>query len=221
MQYRRPHRGFTPEAIADIRYRYEETDEPQSSIAADYGIHSKTLDRLAKSEGFKLRKDRAKRDLPGDVRLAKEGEQAVRAVAVACIAEGTGEGEAYQAERRAGAVAPARLSVADRLERAVEKELAAVELVRASLGSQPHFSSAEAERTARILERLTDTLWKVRRLRAPDMPGSVPDDFDDMPKDIDEFRRTLARRIEAFVRSRYGGGLPSAGEAVGGAPPEQ
>lgn len=72
---RRPTRGFTPEAIAHTKHRYEDTDEPQDCIAADLGVHAKTLDRLAKREG-KLRKDRAPRDLPEALRLemaAREG----------------------------------------------------------------------------------------------------------------------------------------------------
>jgi hypothetical protein len=42
---------------------------------------------------------------------------------------------------------------------------------------------------------------------------------DDMPRDIDEFRHELARRIRAFVQSRTGGGvcagIPAADGAAG------
>src|SRR3954454_12608516 len=125
------------------------------------------------------------------------------------------------APEEAGAAAAASPpTVAGRLEGAVERGIAVIERKRATLGLEPQ-APPDAERTSRILQRLTDTLWKVRRLRAPDMPETVPDDFDDMPKDIDEFRRMLARRIEAFVRSRYDGALPAAGEAVGGEAPDE
>ncbi|MEA2876056.1 MAG: hypothetical protein QOF14_1252, partial [Hyphomicrobiales bacterium] len=99
MQFRRPHRGFTREAIANIGHRYQNTDEPQSSIAADYGVHRKTIETLAKAEGWVMRKDRAPRDLPPDLRLDIEAEQAVHAVAETSVAaKQADEHEASQAE---------------------------------------------------------------------------------------------------------------------------
>ena len=189
--HRRQHRGFTPEAIANIRQRYENTDEPQDSIASDFGIHRKTLNRLAKDQGWTLRKERAPRDLPTDLRLAVDAEQAVLS----------------EVERTAE-VPP--LAMAERLERAVAKELAAVELMRARLGPEPA-SFADAERTARTLERLTEALSKARRLRLPESAATESTLVADMPADIDEFRHALALRIEAFVRSRSDDGLSGAG----------
>ncbi len=228
MHYRRQHRGFTPEAIANARRRYEDTDEPQHSIAEDFGVHRKTLDRLAKEQGWRLRKDRARRALPPDLRLLMEAERAVRAEAEASVGQSphpagvAGHPPPQRGPRDANVAgcpsgegnAP---SIADRLERAVEKELAAVEIMRATLGPQPQ-PPADAERTARTLERLTDTLFKVRRLRVPEAHMTGSDDYDDMPGDIDEFRQTLARRIEAFVRNRTDGAVPPAGECSGTGP---
>jgi hypothetical protein len=78
-----PQRGhpcdFTPAAIANMRQRYEDSDEPQSSIAADFATHRQTLNKLAKKHGWTLRKHRAPRDLPPDMVLLAEAEQAVRA----------------------------------------------------------------------------------------------------------------------------------------------
>lgn len=206
--YRRLSRGFTSEAIENARRRYEDTDEPQACIAADFGVHRKTLDRLAKHEGWKLRKDRPPRDLPRHVQIADQSEQAVRARIEGHAVEGS------QVEEGAGATPPAPSSstMAERLERAVEQELRAVELMRALGGPHPP-TSADAERIARTLASLTDTLYRVRRLRAPDTLAMGSDDFDDLPRDIDEFRLALARRIEAFVRSRHGGAVSAGGEA--------
>ena len=190
MEFRRQDRGFTPQAIADIRHRYEETDEPQGMIAADFGVHRKTIDTLAKKQRWTLRRNRGPRDLPPDLRLATEAENAVRSEV-----EAASKGEP--------------LTVADRLERALEKELAAVETMRAMLGSEPS-TPADAERTTRTLERLTEALFKVRRLRLPDANTTDPRALLDMPQDIDEFRHALARRIEAFVRSRNGGTISDA-----------
>jgi len=210
IKYRRLARGFTAEAIENARRRYEETDEPQSSIAADFGVDRKTLDRLAKNEGWKLRRDRLPRDLPRHLRLALQSEDAIRAKI-----EGRVSDEA-EVEEGAGAeaAAPSSTAIAARLERAVEQELRAVELMRALGGPHPP-TSADAERVARTLASLTDTLYRVRRLRTPDTPATGSDDFDDLPRDINEFRIALARRIEAFVRSRTGGIVSADGDASG------
>jgi transposase-like protein len=85
-----------------------------------------------------------------------------------------------------------------RLEQAVAQELAAIETTR-SARTRKTASAADTERIVRSLERLTDTLAKVRRMREPD---AAQDPDDDLPRDIDEFRRVLARRIEQLVRDR-------------------
>jgi hypothetical protein len=87
-----------------------------------------------------------------------------------------------------------------RLHRAVLEELRAVEAMRAKLKRNP----ADAERTARTLSSLTETLQKLQRLQYT-LPETELKDDDDMPADIDEFRNELARRINAFVDSRTGG----------------
>jgi hypothetical protein len=87
-----------------------------------------------------------------------------------------------------------------RLCRAVLEELRAVEAMRAKLKRNP----VDAERTARTLSSLTETLQKLQRLQCT-LPETELKDDDDMPADIDEFRNELARRINAFVDSRTGG----------------
>jgi hypothetical protein len=86
-----------------------------------------------------------------------------------------------------------------RLRRAVLEELRAVEAMRAKLKRNP----VDAERTARTLSSLTETLQKLQRLQCT-LPETELKDDDDMPADIDEFRNELARRINAFVDSRIG-----------------
>lgn len=106
-----------------------------------------------------------------------------------------------------GESAPSALpSAIERIERLLRQELAAEEATREQLGSLAR-SPIEAERCARTLSIFTQTLQALARLRggaAPDQGSN--DDDDDMPRDIDEFRRDLARRIDAFVASRTDGG---------------
>jgi hypothetical protein len=87
------------------------------------------------------------------------------------------------------------------MEAAVLKELATVEAMRAQLGSQP-LRPLDAERTARTLNSLTETLAKLKRLRVGLPAQAVSHEDDDVPEDIDEFRFELARRLEAFFKSR-------------------
>jgi hypothetical protein len=79
-----------------------------------------------------------------------------------------------------------------------------VERLRAQLGTQVQ-SPSDVEKTARALESVMRTLKEVDRLRfvhaAPAATGD-DDNYDDLPRDLDEFRRALAQRIEAFVASR-------------------
>jgi hypothetical protein len=195
----RPARGFTLEAIENMRQRYEDTDETQASIAADFGIHSKTLRTLAREQGWKLRKNRPPRDLPEAIRLNLLADQAVGAAA----SEASSDPPAMMPAAEEAALSP---NIAARLEQAVEKELRKVEALRNEFGNPAH-RSIEAERTARTLATLTETLFKVRRLREPGQTGAIADD--DMPADLDGFRRALAQRMEAFVRSRADGDLPA------------
>jgi hypothetical protein len=99
-------------------------------------------------------------------------------------------------------------AAADRIERLVLQEIETEEMRRAKLGALAR-PTAEAARTARTLAILAQTLHALRRLRpgAEAAPLQPPDDTndDDPPRDIDEFRRELARRIDAFVASRPDG----------------
>ena len=97
----------------------------------------------------------------------------------------------------------------DRLEQLVLHEIASEEARRAQRGSER--TPAATERGARTLAILTQTLQSLQRLRAGDPIYANPPDRDsihddDMPHDIDEFRRDLARRIDAFVASRTDAG---------------
>lgn len=194
---------LTPELMENIRRRWQETREPINSIAIDVGVSAGTMRRLAARWGWKASKDRAARDLTPAMKLALEAE-AVTDIPV-ISAEVTGGPSALPA-------------LAERLENAVEKELAAVEVMRAHLGATPA-APVDSQRTAQTLGSLTETLFKVQRLRAPDIAqtGLV----DELPDDADGFRVALAERIERFVRSRAdasvagAGGLPGA-EPTGG-----
>jgi hypothetical protein len=207
---------FTPEALSHARYRYEHTDASLADIAVDLRVARGTVRNLARSNGW-VHYVRPPRGLSPAVQLnaqASELEaQGVGAsVPVTPFSENAdtvqqGEGTSQDG---ASTVMPQLTDTVARLYRAVMDELVAVETLRAQLKREPK-SPQDAERTARTLSSLTETIQKLRRLQCA-VPQSGPHD-DDIPADIDEFRTELARRIEAFVASRSdqgAGGGPDA-----------
>jgi hypothetical protein len=180
--------------LADIRRRYEETDEPLKSIAADMEMLPYSLHRRAVREGWTLRKDRPPRDLPPARKAQLEVDAAIAAEVGARECAPTGE-------------APPLAVLAERLAQVIETELRTVEIMRATLGSEPQ-SVAAAERTAHTLATLSGALSRLRRLRKVDAlpvaPAGQGVDEAELPDDLDQFRDALARRIEKFVRSRAG-----------------
>jgi hypothetical protein len=232
-------RGFSQQALDDLRRRYVETEEPVQRIAEDYHIHRNTLERLAMQEGWPRRKDRPPRDMPVLLQINREATAALqqaRAIAAGAPLPGlpppavdtkaAGDTEAAApAPESEGEMAPvpeasaaapadqtspeAALSLARRLERAVETQLRKVENLREDTTLGGH-RAVEAERIARTLAALTQTLFKVRQLRDPERALSAADD--EMPADADGFRLELARRIETFVGGGTDRALPVPGE---------
>ena len=212
------HLGFTPELIENARRRYEETSEPTVTIAADLGIHRHSLRRLARNHNWIRRNTPSPRDLSPALRLLEQA-RAVAAPPPAAVPDAAAA-EASVAAEASAASAPGDLATIERLERAVLAELATVEAMRASLGPLPQ-RWTDAERTARTLSLLTQTLQHLQRLRAGGAQAYDRNDNydDDMPEDIDAFRYELARRIDAFVASRTGAG--GAGGDGGAEPAEE
>lgn len=105
-------------------------------------------------------------------------------------------------------------AIAVRVQAMVERELDAVERVLAAL--EP-LDGSDAERSARTLASLARTLRELARMDGGDatLTRDMPENDDAIPRDLDEFRRELARRIEAFVDDEADGGVSgAAGDAV-------
>jgi hypothetical protein len=124
---RRPARGCTPELLEHARQRYEQTDETQKSIALDLGMSRSGLEKLARKQGWTLRKDRMMRDLPESLRLNLVAVQAIGAAAA-------GELPIEQSGSEASSETALSPNIAARLEQAVEKELRKVEAQRSQFG---------------------------------------------------------------------------------------
>jgi len=199
-----PAYGLSAEALEYARQRYEETEDSQRSIAEDIGKSRGTLDRIAKAQGWKLRKDQPPRGLS----------EAVKLRIAATEADEAKPSEVPKADSVVDAT-PVAGSVAERLEAALERELRKVENLRADLG-RPEKRTQQSDRIARTLATLTETLFRVRRLREPGNINGSNDD--DLPSDADGFRLALAHRIEVFVRSRTDAGVPERDQPADGEP---
>ena len=199
---------YTPEFLAEAKRRIETTLQSTTSIATDLGVHNSILWRLVDRYGWVRPEGSLRlRGLSPVMRLAAEAEELSASahsrergnpVSDTQALEPAALGPRFRGDERAEIISP-DTSTIDRLEAAVLKELSVVEKMRASLGAEP-LRPMDAERTARTLSMLTETLSKLRRLRlGAQQPGHTEDD--DI-LDIDAFRLDLARRIEAFVASQ-------------------
>jgi hypothetical protein len=185
---------FSPELEARARYLFEETDASLADIAFELGIHKCTVPTVARRRSWK-RYVPPLRDISPVTRLLVEAEGLERRQEGA---ESGAEPKPALPAQPDSAGTESESDLVARLRRAVVNELTAVESLRDRLKNEPQ-SQIAAERTARTLSTLTDTLQKLQRLQCA-VPTNGPDY--DMPADIDAFRDELARQIEEFVASR-------------------
>lgn len=210
---------YAPELAASVIDQYLHTGKPVGLIARDHAIGERDVTRIRQAAGLPPRRARV-RSLPPAMSALAEARALLRAPAIpppergrAC--PGLDPGSDCEAVRvgvnAQDAPSPPLAplvgggeSAIDRIERLVEQELAAEEASRAQLGMLPR-APGDAERCARTLAILTKTLQALARLRGGPAEHGLRHDDDDIPADIDEFRRDLARRIDAFVAAETDG----------------
>lgn len=122
-------------------------------------------------------------------------------------------GDAAAGARPDGPLTPqCRAALAERIQQAAEREIAAIEQVLTALDRE---RPDDAEQTVRTLASLSRMLREVAAFNQPGetIPPHETDD-DPVPRDIDEFREALAARIENFVAAGPGteeGAVPADG----------
>ena len=196
---------YTPELCASVIDEYLHTDKPVPLIARDHAIGERDVTRIRHAAGVPARGARV-RSLPPAMAGLVEARALLRATDADAGRNKRREAERIAPDNAGGAMRSAYCALQplatsiDRIERLVEQELAAEEAGRAQFGLLPR-APGDAERCARTLAILTKTLQALARLRGGATDQGLRHD-DDIPADIDEFRRDLARRIDAFVASR-------------------
>jgi hypothetical protein len=188
-----------PELVAEGKQLYENTMTPIADIAALMGIKRRTLENRIAEWSWKRR-----RQPSGAVDLF----HAVRGAAIATMTQPVPAAEARDTPQ-------ARLTLALRMQAAVERELGAIERVLDTINPS---DGGEAERNTRTLAGIGRTLRDIHAILQPTPQTPLDDDADDdpIPRDIDAFRDELARRIKGLVdaeRAREGEGADGAGDA--------
>jgi hypothetical protein len=188
---------LTDEAWAQMRRDYEHTDKPIDEICAEHGISSGTLrDRVR-------RWDWTPRRLPipaeGPPPLPAPRFDSPRAAAPPAVPAASVPSAEPEAAPAAPALAPLPVDpalIAQRLQGAVARVLPAIETTLANLAATTAHPR-EVERAARALAALTRTLRELNALL-----GRYPVPDKDEAKTLDEFRRELARKMDAVIAAR-------------------
>jgi hypothetical protein len=217
---------YTEEFLATARHGYENTDQPMRELARELGIGITTLSTLAEKHGWAKRSQR-KRGVPPAMQLLAEAQalaagrvldNSIRHPEVRAQRASKGDGpdelpthgphpsrlgeerlapqdDGAKASRAEGGeqIAPEPAELLIKLEQILAQLIAAQQLAPAN-GIQ----SPQGARTLTLLIQAMRTLQGMRG-HAPTDTGPIETDDDDMPRDLDEFRHALARRIEAFV----------------------
>jgi hypothetical protein len=204
---------YTEQFLATARHGYENTDQPMRELARELGIGITTLSTLSEKYGWAKRSHR-KRGLSPSMQLLVEAQAlaqqapptySLSSASAFLLEENGGQRPpvaspplAALAERgETSAPAAEAPPLLDRMEQILEQLIASEEIAPANGIRSPH--------SARTLATLIQAMRALKGLRGPALTdtGSMDNDDDnDMPRDIDEFRRDLARRIDAFVASR-------------------
>ncbi|HEY4143428.1 MAG TPA: hypothetical protein VGM57_18575 [Pseudolabrys sp.] len=180
---------IAPELLTEAKRLYEQTLAPVDDIAGMLGISRTPFYRIVRSEGWRNRRARV-----ATFQFAKA--LGGSAVLIASPAE--------QPRAMVVAVDPLppqqRLVLAESLMTATTEALDAIKRVTAQI--QPA-NPIEAEANARSMASISRSLREIAILIKPDevTPPNEADD-DPVPRDIDEFRYELARRIRGFIESR-------------------
>jgi len=192
---------YAPELCASVIDQYLHTDKSTELIARDHAINERDVTRIRHAAGVPARGARV-RSLPPAMVALVEARALLRAPGGGPCDDANAPPTPDPSPPLAALVVGGEPAI-DRIQRLVEQELAAEEASRAQFGLLPR-APGDAERCARTLAILTRTLHALARLRGGATEQGLRHD-DDVPADIDEFRRDLARRIDAFVAAETHG----------------
>jgi hypothetical protein len=209
---------YTAEFLAAARHGYENTDQPMRELARELGIGITTLSTLAEQNHWAKRSQR-RRGLPPAMQLLAEAQALTAKGSAHSRASGNPDRAQQQAQEEPGPrfrgdersnsnPPPAPSEEGDPSTRVAPDPaelLIKLEQILAQLIAAQHLAPANGIHSAQGARTLATLIQAMRALKgmrpAPTDTGSIDNDDDDMPRDIDEFRHALARRIEALFES--------------------
>jgi hypothetical protein len=185
-------REIAPELLAEARRLYEQTLAPVDDITALLRINKDRFYLIVRREGWRKRR----------ARVATFEFSKVLGAATAGVMVQSSLPGALQAAGQP-MLPEQRVAIAERLMSATEEALDAIKRISARL--QPA-TSAEADANARTMANVSRSLREIAVFIKPDEVKAADDaDDDPVPRDIDEFRYELARRIRSFIEARSAG----------------
>jgi hypothetical protein len=190
-----PRKEIAPDVMAECRMLYEQTLTPVHEIWTRMGLSRDAFYIRAREEGWQHRRgpDSPLADLAAELDPAD-------------CADEEGEPPAPVSEER-------RAALRARNFRAAEKQMDTIERILASLQT---VNVPQSERAARIISNLNRALRETEQITRPEpTPADDAADSDAIPRDLDELRLELARRIHAFFAERSD--IDRRGAAVGDA----
>jgi hypothetical protein len=234
----------TPEAWAQIRHAYENTDKPIVEICFEHEITAPMLRYRVKCWDWRRRKPFVPRHGPPPVEVASPPEEALFSPLPlpspggggSANAEGMSRGgvsfvsETFTPPRSQDArdpPPPGEREGSQQARPACEGEGKIVPRLQAAVArilpaieatiarlASGELNSRDLEKTGRTLATLTRTLRELNALLVQQDAPLQPDD-DPVPKDMDEFRYELARRIRGFIEARKSEDGAQPGQAAG------
>ncbi|RDV02160.1 hypothetical protein [Undibacter mobilis] len=197
-----------PNVLAEAKRLYEQTNAPVGDIAALVGVSRSNLYERVRDLGWRSRQAKPTFSL---ARAVSEGVTGPLSEPPPPLLP---QPAAPPVVLDAAAVAQRRLAIAQRMMSVAEREMDAIERIIAVLRPA---DALEADHSARTLASVSRTLRDIAQLTKPgEEPTTDEASHDPVPRDIDEFRRTLAVRIEALIEARTGRPGGGAGGSAAG-----
>lgn len=187
---------YTEAFLAAARHGYENTDQPMRELARELGIGITTLSTLAEKHGWAKRSKR-RRGLPPAMQLLAEAQALAKAPPTAFLDETAAEGRLCPSPPVAALPGGGEKSAPSRQDLLVMLEHILAQLITAEAVAVG--KGIRSPQSARTLATLTAAMRALNRTDGAGSPptGPTDDDDSDLPRDLDEFRVALARRIES------------------------
>lgn len=184
---------IAPELLAEAKRLYEQTLAPVDDIAGMVGLSRTNFYKRVRAGGW-----RGRRAKVGTFQFAR----AISAAGAVALLAPADQPRAAVDPDTPMATPQQRLAIAGKMHEAVEEGMAAIKRIMQVVSPA---DQTEAEHGARTVAHVSRALREIQELMNPPTPNEKPaDDVDDdpMPRDIDEFRRELSRRLRGIIEAR-------------------